>query len=65
MDHNCRAVCVHADLSIIRDYMSQDNVDHSVMVNQFQNGRKNLYFINAQHVSGIYNATCDTIRVID
>jgi hypothetical protein len=54
---------LYADLSLIRDYKPQDDlVWRPVVVTHFQKDEKNLYYINARHVAGIHNPTCDTVR---
>jgi hypothetical protein len=53
-----------ADLSLIRDYPREDKlVERPVGITQFQKGQKILFYVNADHVSGIDNRTCETVRV--
>jgi hypothetical protein len=54
---------LYADLSLIRDYTPEDNLlSRPVAVTHFRKDEKNLYYINAHHVSGIDNPTCDVVR---
>jgi hypothetical protein len=51
------------DLSLIRDYTREAaNVWRAVAVTHFQQDNKNLYYINAHHVTNTNNATCETVR---
>lgn len=51
------------DLSLIQDYTREaGDASRPVAVTHFENGSKHLYYINASHVTGIKNPTCETVR---
>lgn len=51
------------DLSLLHQYNSADNVWRPVGVAHYENGCKNLFYVNANHVKGIENPTCETIKL--
>jgi hypothetical protein len=54
---------VRPDLSLIRAFTRKDaETWRPVSVMDYQKGKKHLYYINAQHVTGIDNPTCKTVR---
>ena len=52
------------DLSLLHQYNSADSSTwRPIGVAHYEKGEKNLFYVNAAHVNGIENPTCETIKL--
>ncbi len=52
------------DFSLIRDYtLALARTRRQTGITKFQRGNKTLFYVNAHHVSGIRNKTCQTVKL--